>query len=67
MVTERSSIPGLGCFQPGRKKVVDPERAFSLWGEMARCEMAGFVQLIKLLLLISKWSPVAERDQVCFH
>lgn len=39
----------------------------SLWGEIVRCEVAGFVQVITLPLLISKWSPVAERDQVCLY
>lgn len=67
MVTERYSVPGLGSVQPGRKKAADPERDFSPQGEMARCEMAGFVQLIMFPLPISKWSPVAERDQVCFY
>lgn len=67
MVTERCSVPGMACVQPGCKKAVDPERGSGLWGEMARCEMAGSVQLIMLLLPVSKWNPVAERDQVCFY
>lgn len=67
MVTERYSVPGTGCVQSGRKKALDPERGFGPWGEMARCEMVGFVQLITLPLPIFKWSPVAERHQVCFY
>lgn len=57
----------MGSVQPGRKKAVDPERGFGPQGEMAKCEMPAFVQLITLPLPISKWCPVAERDQVCFY
>lgn len=57
----------MASVQPGRKKAVDPERGFGPREEMVTCEMAGFVQLITLLLPISKWIPVAERDQVCFY
>lgn len=57
----------MGSVQPGCKKAMDSERGFSLWGEIGRCEIAGFVQVIMLPLLISKWSPVAERDQVCLY
>lgn len=64
---ERYSSPGMGCVQSGCKKAPGSERGFSLWGEIVRCEVAGFVQVITLPLLISKWSPVAERDQVCLY
>lgn len=57
----------MGCVQSGCKKALGSERGFSLWGEIVRCEVAGFVQVITLPLLISKWSPVAERDQVCLY
>lgn len=57
----------MGSVQPGRKKAADPERGFGPQGEMAKCEMPAFVQLITLPLPISKWCPVAERDQVCFY
>lgn len=64
---ERYSSPGMGSVQPGCKKAMDSERGFSLRGEIGRCEIAGFVQVIMLPLLISKWSPVAEREQVCLY
>lgn len=57
----------MSCVQSGCKKAPGSERGFSLWGEIVRCEVAGFVQVITLPLLISKWSPVAERDQVCLY
>lgn len=48
-------------------QAVDPERGFSLRGGTARCDRAGFVQLITLPSPISKRSPGAETDQVCFY
>lgn len=55
---------GAGWYlQPG----LDAERGFSVQGGTARCDRAAFVQLITLPSLISKQSPGAETDQVCFH